>query len=173
MHAWREAIAGWLMMALVGAAGAQPAVDLTAVRETVRVAAAAAEAPSATGGNLLREIPDPSTGELWLLLRDPARPAAPGRLVLARQRGSDPDSANPSRPQPLSPVQQPVIHTGDALTVEEHTAVVDLRLQAVALGPAAEGAYFRVRLKIGGKVLRVQAVSPGHAALGPESEVEP
>ncbi len=33
----------------------------------------------------------------------------------------------------------PVIHPGDALVVEEHTAVVDARLEAVALGSAAAG----------------------------------
>ena len=41
--------------------------------------------------------------------------------------------------------------------VEEHTAVVDARLEAVALGPAAKGGEFRARLKIGGKVVRVIA----------------
>ena len=68
---------------------------------------------------------------------------------------------------------RPAIHAGDALTVEEHTALVDARLEAIALGPAVEGAYFRVRLKIGGRVVRVEAVSAGHAVFGPESEVEP
>jgi len=36
-----------------------------------------------------------------------------------------------------------------------------------------KGACLRVRLKIGGKVVKVEAVSPGHAVFGPESKVEP
>ena len=66
-----------------------------------------------------------------------------------------------------------MIHTGDALMVEEHTAVVDARLEAVALEPAVMGARFKARLKIGGKVVRVVAVSPGRASFAPEGEVAP
>ena len=57
--------------------------------------------------------------------------------------------------------------------VEEHTAVADVRLEAVALEPAVKGAHFKARLKIGGKVVRVVAVSPGRASFAPEGEVEP
>ena len=56
------------------------------------------------------------------------------------------------------------------MVVEEHTAVVDARLEAVALGPAAIGSPFEVRLKIGGKVVRVVALAPGRAALAPQAE---
>jgi hypothetical protein len=48
-----------------------------------------------------------------------------------------------------------------------------MRLQAVALEPSLQGAYFKARLKIGGKVARVIAVGPGHAVFGTESEVKP
>ena len=66
-----------------------------------------------------------------------------------------------------------MIRAGDALLVEEHTAVVDARLEAVALESAAKGARFKARLKIGGKVVRAVAISPGRAGFAPESEVAP
>jgi flagella basal body P-ring formation protein FlgA len=66
-----------------------------------------------------------------------------------------------------------VIRTGDALLVEEHTAVVDARLEAVALESAAKGARFKTRLEIGGKVVRAIAISPGRAGFAPESEIVP
>ena len=66
-----------------------------------------------------------------------------------------------------------MIRTGDALTAEEHTAVVDTRLEAVALESATKGARFKARLKIGGKVVRVIAISPGRADFAPANEVAP
>ena len=66
-----------------------------------------------------------------------------------------------------------MIHAGDKLIVEEHTAVVEARLEAVALGPAAQGAVFKARLKIGGKVVRAVAVSAGHAVFAPEEAAQP
>ena len=66
-----------------------------------------------------------------------------------------------------------MIRTGDALLVEEHSAVVDTRLEAVALESATKGARFKARLKIGGKVVRAVAISPGRADLAPENEVAP
>jgi hypothetical protein len=57
--------------------------------------------------------------------------------------------------------------------VEEHTSVIDARLEAVALGSAAVGAEFKARLKIGGKVLRVVALAAGRAEMTPGSEAQP
>ena len=168
-----RAIAGWLALSLAGSAGAQSTAGAAASPERMRVVAAAPEGSIDPGGSVLREIEDPSTGDLWLLVRDPSRPAGPGRLVLARQRSSSQERRHDGPAQPAPAGERPLIHTGDALIVEEHTAVVDTRLEGVALGPAAAGAYFRARLKIGGKVVRVEAVSPGHAVFGPESKVEP
>lgn len=166
-------IVAWLVLAFVGSACAQSGGNAAAAPETMRVAAATAETVPTPGGNVLREIEDPATGDLWLLLRDPSRPAGPGRLLLARQRTGSQRRMGDARALAVPDGRRPVIHTGDVLMVEEHTPVVDARLQGVALGPAVEGAYFRVRLKIGGKVVRVMAVAPGHAVFGPESEVEP
>ena len=164
---------GWLVVAQVVSACAQTTGIVAAAPRTVRTAVARPETALKPDGQVLRQIEDPSTGDLWLLVRDPNRPAGPGRLVLDRQQMKTP-RAIPSGPvQPLSAVVRPVIHTGDALTVEEHTGVVDARLEAVALEPAVKGAHLKARLKIGGKVVRVVAVSPGHASFAPEGEVAP
>ena len=163
---------GWLVVAAAIGACAQTTGNAAAVPEPLRAVAATPETalePDSPGSLVLRQIEDPSTGDLWLLLRDANQPAGPGRLVLARQRMNTPGGPV----EPLSREERPVIHTGDALMVEEHTAVVDARLEAVALEPAAKGAHFKARLKIGGKVVRVVAVSPGRADFAPESEVAP
>lgn len=59
----------------------------------------------------------------------------------------------------------PVILAGDRIVVEESSGVVEARLAAIALGPAKGGESFKVRLAIGGKVLRATALGPGRAAL--------
>ena len=122
---------------------------------------------------VLRQIEDPSTGDLWLLVRDRSRPGGPGHLVLARPEANTESAISGDPRQPLSQGERPVIHTGDRLTVEEHTARVDVRLEAVALQSAVKGAHFKARLKLGGKVVRVVAVSPGRADFAPDGEVEP
>ena len=63
-----------------------------------------------------------------------------------------------------------MIHARDYVIVEEHTALVDARLEAVALGSAASDAPLRVRLKVGGKIVGAVATGPGHAILAPEAE---
>ncbi len=124
----------------------------------------------------MREIDDPHTGDRWLLLRDRGHPGGPGRLVLAARPGIEPVSVRTAggEQQAISATQgtpfHPVIHAGDQLIVEEHTAVVEARLEAVALGPAAQGAVFKARLKIGGKVVRAVAVSAGPCGALPRSE---
>ena len=161
-------MAGGLVLTLAGSTFAQSASKAVAAPGGVQVA----PAPQGPGGEVLREIDDPATGHRWLVLRDPNHPAGPARLVPAQPRMGcrEKDCA----PRPAMPgAERPVIHTGDPVTVEEHTPVLDLRLQAVALEPSLQGAYFKVRLKIGGKVARLMAVAPGHAVFGPESEVKP
>ncbi len=113
---------------------------------------------------IVREIDDPHTGERWLLTRNPIHPAGPGRLVLVS--GFRP----PNRPsQPGVEQPHPVIHAGDRLVVEENTAVVEARLEAVALGPALIGSSLDVRLDIGGRVERAVALGPGRAAFMEEA----
>ncbi len=57
------------------------------------------------------------------------------------------------------------------MVVEENSAVAEVRLEAVALGPAGVGSEFNVRLKISGKVLRAKALGTGSATFLTEAEV--
>jgi hypothetical protein len=135
--------------------------------------AIAATAPVATApqprAEILKEIVDPSTGERWLLVRNAGDPAAPARLVLAD--GSQTSGGlEHRRSAAIRPAQPMAIRAGDALIVEQHSAVVDARLEAVALESAAPGTQFAARLKFGGKVVRVVAAAPGRAVLAPQSD---
>lgn len=68
---------------------------------------------------------------------------------------------------------RPAIHPGERLIVEENTSVVEARLEAVALGPAAIGAPFDARLAIGGRVVRVVALGAGRARIQTKAGVRP
>jgi hypothetical protein len=139
--------------------------------------------PSAPSGRpaieVLKVIDDPSTGTRWLVTRDPAHPGGPGRLLSAADvqgawRLVTAAEASGSSRSSLAPARTlPVIRIGDRLLVEEHTAVADATLEAIALSQALPGAPLDVRLKLGGKVLRVYAAGPGRALLQPPAEVKP
>lgn len=112
------------------------------------------------------EIRDPHTGLRWLLLRNPAHPGGPGKLVVA-----EPPRANEgSAPEPIL---EPVIHAGDAIEIEESTTVAQVRLAAVALGPAERGAGFRARLVLGGSLVKAIALSERRAVFAATAGVEP
>ena len=144
------------------------------------------------GGEVVREIDDPHTGARWLLSRDSIHPGGPGRMVLAAEArgralnnvGNGVGNAvrsearvgiqgDPAQYQPASAPAQPVIRSGDRVIVEENTAVVEARLEAVALNPAAIGSGLNVRLTIGGRVVRAVALAPGRAAFAAETEARP
>lgn len=118
----------------------------------------------------VREIDDPHTGARWLLMKDAAHPGGPGRLVQLELGG---DSSISQSSQAERPIAIPVIHTGDRVRVEEHTARVDATLESVALGPALAGQPLRVRLKVGGRLVNVIAVGPGQASLAAETGARP
>ena len=127
-----------------------------------------------SGQVIYREIDDPSTGNKWLLLRDNTHPGGPGRLVLvagppgaARSAGSAGSQPGP-RSNAIALI--PLIHAGDRLIVEKNTAIVNERLEAVALGPGFKGSSFEVRLEIGGKVFRAVALGAGLAEFAAEAE---
>ena len=124
---------------------------------------------------IVREIDDPHFGGRWLLLHDEDHPGGPGRLVPSANGQGSSEERSPG--QNLFRTELvPVIHAGDRLVVEEHTAVADVRLAAVAMGPANTGATLAVRLSIGGRVARAVALAPGRAAFLPETvraEVQP
>jgi hypothetical protein len=92
-------------------------------------------------------------------------------MVLASRTGRPPggvltDGA-PGNPGHISP---PAIRAGDLVVVERSTAVVEARLESIALEPAAIGASFRARLTIGGKVVHAVALGEGRAAFEQNAE---
>jgi len=115
-------------------------------------------------GEVIREIDDPRNGDRWILTRDLSHPAGPGRLVLLASVRILTRQAVPEE-EALAPV----IHSGDRVIVEEHTAMVDARLEAVAMGPAVAGSPVNVRLSIGGRVLQAEAIGPGRAVFQEET----
>ncbi len=136
------------------------------------------EAVHAEPTQALREIDDPPTGARWLLLRDGVHPGGPGRLALAtglRDNGRIDGKKKDADRKSLAIVGRPsvAIRGGDRLVLEEETAVGAVRLEAVALGPAAPGGSLQARLEIGGKVVRVVALAPGRAALMPQTWARP
>ena len=154
-------IAGWAALMFAGSLWAELPGD------EVQSSSAAGEISSVSpaGGEVLRKIVDPATGNLWLLERDPERPSGPGRLVLVRH-GEGVTGCNACAVNTPSRIAaQPVVRAGDLLVIEEHTSFVDARFTAVALESALKGAPLRARLRVGGFIVVVVAESPGHAVL--------
>jgi hypothetical protein len=174
---------GAVLLALGFSVWAEAQKPVTAVAERAdscpkapKVAPDATRPDSGSGGQIVREIVDRSTGERWLLLRDSGHPGGPGRLVLAGEgAGPDTDGGAGTSPPADSGLANsaPVIRAGDRLVIEEHTRLVEAHLEGVALGPAAAGSALSVRLKMGGKVIRAMALGPGRAALEPETGGRP
>lgn len=121
--------------------------------------------------NVIRVIRDPHTAMRWLLEREPSRPGGPGRMVLVGPEDKfEPASVMSSASGAASNSPTPVIRGGDRVVVEEKSLLVEARLEGIALGSAVGGAEFRVRLTIGGKVLRAVALGPGRAAFAASAE---
>lgn len=111
-------------------------------------------------GEILREIDDPQNGDRWLLVEDARHPGGPGLLLRAGEAVVEMKPAAPAADAPL-----PIIHAGERIVVEEHTAIVDARLEAVAMNPAWMESVLNVRLVVGGRVMRARATAPGRAVL--------
>lgn len=167
---------GLVLFALpaTGFANAQAAQSAAAVKVSSGSAALPVRPQPATGGlvgeTLVREIHDPNTGRKWLLFRDPSHPG-PGRLLEADIHSmvtggavNSAIAAEGSRPN------LPIIHTGDRVILEEDTPRVEARLEAFALGPAAEGGRLEVRLRIGGQVVNAMALAAGRVELATRPE---
>jgi hypothetical protein len=154
-----------LLLVSASGLGEQPAI--------VSGSAPAAGTPASPTGGPVREIDDPHTGQRWLLYRDSSHPGGPGRLV---QAGSESVLGRVIEAQTGSAVaagEPPVIlRAGDRVILEESTPRVEARLEAVALGPALEGAAVLVRLKLGGRIVSAVAVAPGRVAMIPAAGEE-
>jgi len=136
--------------------------------------AAAGSSPEVIYGRVIREIDDPHTGIHWLVVRDAGHPGGPGRLVQAAEFAGWHGDSSSGRSNPVAQTAvdslHPVVRAGDRMIAEEHTQVADAQLEGVALEPAAAGAAFNLRLRIGGKVVRAVAEGPGKAILQPSLE---
>ena len=171
-----RAIGATVLGGMVLAAGIQPAVGLqTADGSNAGRSQSFKSLPADStiaAASIVREIDDPHSGARWLLLLNALHPGEPGRLVQAdtvRVVASQPETGGQRPPVP----PKPVIHAGERVILEEHSQVVDGRLDAVALNPAPVGGALRVRLVVGGCVVRSVAVGPGRVALDEEKEGRP
>jgi hypothetical protein len=157
--------------AVLIAAVAQAALAAAVGQLPQRTPAAASAMGSAQGKEppAGREIDDPPTGARWLLLPAPEHSGGPGRLVLEDQASV---SRGAGKPGPIQAQHspRPVIRAGDRVRVEDHSAVAEVTLEAVALGSAIAGAPLRVRLEVGGRVVRAVAAGAGLARLAPAQE---
>ena len=131
---------------------------------------------------ILGQMEDPATGQRWLHLREPGHPGGPERLVLlagpvpsrrlVARLGESGEGAAASIRKALLPSKSAryLVRSGDHLVIEEHTPVVDARLEAVALGSVrSPGEALRVRLVPGGNVLEVMVLGPGRAVFAREA----
>jgi len=151
-----------------GAAPAHARAVLTSSgRATLDVNRLAPSGPAPS--DLLREIDDPALGRRWMLYRDPRHPERPGRLVAI----GAPSQPNTMRSPVAAAAPRPVIRAGDPVVLEEHSPIVDARLEAVALNPAFQGSVLQVRLVLGGKIFNAIAIAPGRVALAPQPGSQP
>lgn len=158
--------------------GILPAVVGLCIATLFTVAHAQGPASTVENPRAISEIDDPHTGARWFLLPDPSHPGGPGRMAL--MAGVERDGHLPVKGSNLfadsSPIVaplRPVIRGGDRLIVVDRTAVVEARLEAIAVGPATLGSSFQARLRIGGRMVRVVASGPGRAVLAPGITVQP
>lgn len=138
-------------------------------RASASVAARAAIfAASSVEGRALQiraTIPDAGMGNVWILQTDPRHPGGPGLLIPgASSRKSKPRTNAWAAANVAVPMR---IHAGAPVVIEEHTDALDVRLNAVALAPAAMGECFAARLNPGGTIVRAIASAPGRARLAP------
>jgi len=163
--------AGWLALASASAliASGQSSNISASCQIQIPQAPGQVQVALQPGCKIFREIDDAATGDRWLLVAGVA--GGPGWLILAEHRDVAESAAKTELPLAES-VDRPVIRAGDAVIVEEHKALVDARLEAVALNPALKGALFRARLKLGGALVRARAIAPGSAVLAEASEGE-
>jgi hypothetical protein len=118
----------------------------------------------ANAGEMIREIDDPNNGDRWILARDASHPGGPGLMLLASSVRVVAAHSAPTTEMPA-----PIIRIGDRVVVEENTAIVNARLEGVAMAPASAGIPFNVRLSIGSQVVRAIAIAPGRASLEQET----
>ncbi len=171
MRASGRAVTGLFILSLVWSAFLPANCRARAAQVVKASIRSATEVNQSLEAGVLKEIDDSCTGDRWLLVRDTDHPAGPGRLVRITRTGRlvQTGGQEATIPNSREGAAVPVIHTGDALILEESTPLVEARLEARAMGPAVCGGEFEARLAIGGKIVRAVALGKGRAAfLAPE-----
>jgi hypothetical protein len=110
----------------------------------------------------LREIDDIASGREWQLVRDANHVGGPGRWLQVQAGRHCADEGPATR---IATSIDPAIRAGDRIVIDEETGSATVRIEAVALEPAALGKTLRVRLQFGGASVRAVAQAPGHATL--------
>jgi hypothetical protein len=109
-------------------------------------------------------------GSCWTLEPNAAHPEGPGQWREERERGGCGTAPHAGNREGLTPGTaripvRPIIRSGDRLTIEDDSDRVETRLQGVALGSAAPGEIFPVRLPTTQSEMRAIALSSGRARL--------
>lgn len=125
-----------------------------------------------------REIKDARDGSRWLLLKNAGHPGGPGRLVQAPQVNTVSQTSPSGEQATLQTTatgarRRPVIFAGERLMIEDETPIARMRIEAIAMMPAAVGEVFKVRLSIGAATATAIALGPGRAKLAPVFEGRP
>ncbi len=152
------------MLAIASSVAIAQAVPPVAGPRLLHTTLTTVSASAVPAVDIVREIDDPNSGDRWLLVHDSNHPAGPGILLEMSAVRVEPNQAGPA-----VSTAAPIIHGGDRVIVEEDTAVVETRLEAVAMGPAQAGSPFNLRLSIGGRIVRAFAVAPGRAVIHEEA----
>jgi hypothetical protein len=118
--------------------------------------------PAIPADKVVRAFEDFATGNEWVLARNAEHPGGPGRFIL--MSSSAPKSVRRPAIRPA-----PVIRGGDRVTVEGKNASVTTRVEGIALSSAAAGEGLKVRLAVGGWLVRAIAEGPGKAHLAGEA----
>ena len=128
-------------------------------------------------GEMVREIDDPSHGRPLAADARSGSSRGTGAAGACRRAGNGVHGERRRKglkcsrhPAAKRTPSHPVIHAGDALIVEEHTAVVDARLEAVALSPAAQGRGLQGAIEDRGQGGACGAVSAGQAVFAAAGE---
>jgi hypothetical protein len=117
----------------------------------------------------VRSLEDRGTGQRWLLLAPDRFPGGPGTWISWDER------RNAGHVRPEAALALPVaviVHSGDRLSLVDSTGMAKALFDAVALGPAAIGQSFPVRLIATGHTLRAVATGHGCAEIAPQTEGE-
>jgi hypothetical protein len=121
----------------------------------------------------VRIIDDQGTGRHWLMVRRLDRPETPASLLPLNEECFELLVSDLKKKLPIAAHQKgaPVIRAGDRVLLLDSSAIADVRLEAVALGPATTGQELTVRLKLGGHLLRAVATAQGSVRMADGNEV--